>query len=250
VRGPFLVIVAVGAVVVVATATLAATPARVVDTTAYEFGSAAGGGWLAWSRGNTHGGDYDLHVRQGAQPSRVLEAGQFQEVGNIEIGGPHGDVLVYAVRPWTGDTNIRFYDLATGQVSGPPAGINTIRDEDNPAIDGDHLLFGRGPADGVFSTRVLLYTFTTGVSTVLASAPPGGSVTPDDVAGDLVTYTVCPSSGRCNVVRYRISTGGTVRMPNPQRANYWSSVRPDGTVYFVQGSPTATRRSSATGPAP
>jgi ferredoxin len=231
------VIVALGAIFAVATAGLAGAPVKVVDTTAYEFGSAAGGDWLAWSRGPTLGGDYDLHVRQTGQPATVLDAGRFQEVGNIEIGGAHGDILVYSVKPGSGDSNIRFYDLPTGGVMSPPAGVNTDKDEDNPAISGEHLLFGRGPAGRALSTRVILFNLTTSISTVVATAPTGSTVLANSVRGDFASYTVCPSTGRCNSFRYRISTGGKVKMPNPNRATYWSSVLSDGTVYFVQGSP-------------
>ncbi len=220
----------------------AATPVKVVDTPAYEFGSAAGGAWLAWSRGPTIGGDYDLYVRETGQAADVLDAGRFQEAGNIEMGGAHGDILVFSVQPSSGDSNIRFYDLPTGGLSSPPAGVNTVRDEDNPAISGDYLLFGRGPAGRIASKRVILFNLTTSISTVLATAPTGGSVLPDSVRGDFASYTVCPSTGRCNVFRYRVSTGRKVRMPNPSRATYWSSVLADGTVYFVQGSPTRCGR--------
>jgi hypothetical protein len=216
----------------------AGTPVKVVDSTAYEFGSATGGDFLAWSRGPTLSGDYDLFVKRPGQPADVLDAARFQQVGNIELGHPtFGDILVYSVLPARGQSNIRFYDLSTGTVSNPPAGINTTRDEDNPAIAGDFLLFGRGPANRSFSKSVVLYDFTTTDPIVVATAPSGGTVTANSVHGDFASYTVCPSTGRCNVFRYNILTGGKVKMPNPSRANYWSSVLADGTVYFVQGSP-------------
>ena len=230
-------VAALSMIFVLATAGLAGSPVRVVDTTAYEFGSAAGGDWLAWSRGSTLGGDYDLYVWQTGQPATVVDAGRFQEVGNIEIAGAHGDILVFSVKPPSGDSSIRFYDLSTGGISSPPAGVNTAKDEDNPAISGAYLLFGRGPADRALSTRVILFNLTTGTSTVVATAPTGSTVLANSVEGDYASYTVCPSTGRCNVFRYRISTGTKVKMPNPNRATYWSSVLSDGTVYFVQGSP-------------
>ena len=217
----------------------AGTPVKVVDTPAWEFGSATGGAFLAWSRGPTIAGDYDLFVKRPGQAADVVNASRFQSVGNIELGHlTFGDILVYSVHPARGQSNIRFYDLSTGTVSNPPAGINTTRDEDNPAIAGDSLLFGRGPANRSFSTRVILYDFTTTDSIVVATAPSGGSVTANSVRGNFASYTVCPSTGRCNVFRYNIPTGGKVKMPNPSRANYWSSVLADGTVYFVQGSPS------------
>jgi hypothetical protein len=216
----------------------AGTPVEVVDSTAYEFGSATGGDFLAWSRGPTISGDYDLYVKQSGQAADVRGAARYQDVGNIELGHPtYGDVLVYSIHPAGAHSNIRFYDLSTGAVSSPPAGVNTTKDEDNPAIGGDFLLFGRGPANRSVSKRVILYDLTTTDRIVVATAPSGGTVTANSVEGDYASYTVCPMTGRCNVFRYRISTGRKVKMPNPDRANYWSSVLADGTVYFVQGSP-------------
>ena len=224
----------------VGTAVLAGAPVKVIDTVGYEFGSASGddGNWIAWSKGASYGGDHDLYVKQTGQPADVVEAGKYQQVGNIEIAGDQGDILVFHIEPASADSEIRFYDLSTGNVTGPPAGINTTKDDEFPSIAEDHLLFSRGPAQGTFSKRVFLYDFTTPGLTLLATAPTGGSVTADSISGDFATYTVCPSSGRCNVFRYKISTGGRTKMPNPDRATYWSSVLDDGTVYYVQGSPT------------
>jgi hypothetical protein len=222
----------------VATAAQAATPVRVVDTPGYEFGSAAGGDWLAWSRGPTLNGDYDLFVRETGKAPTIIEAFRFQEVGNIRLDPVAGDTLVYSVLRTNHDSEIRFYDPDAGVHEPVPAGVNTpTRDEDNPALSETHLLFGRGPVDRSFSTRVVLLDLTTSMPLVLATAPAGGTVTANSVRGDYATYTVCPSTGRCNVFRYNITTGGTVKMPNPRRANYWSTVTDGGTVYFAQGSP-------------
>jgi hypothetical protein len=227
------------ALVLVSTAVQAATPIKVKDTPAYEWGSAAGGGWLAWSQGPHRRGDHDLYVKRAGHPTDVVELGAFQEVGNIETGGSHDNILVYAFEPATGDTDIRFYDLDTGSVSAPPAGVNGPKDDDYPSISGNFLLFGRGPVSGFFSKKVLIYDFTTTNIQTIVSAPSGSTVTPDSIRGDFLTYDVCPSTGRCNVFRKQISTGAKIKMPNPRRATYWSSVLEDGTVYYVQGSPTS-----------
>lgn len=237
-RARWMAATAIAGVWLTITAAEAATPVKVVDSPAWEFGSAAGGDWLAWSRGQTLGGDYDLYVKQAGQPADVVEPGQYQDVGNIDLGNTtYGDVLIYSVGRRGNDAEIRLYDLATGDVSNPPDGVNTAKDEDNPSISGDHLLFGRGPAEGLFSKRVYLYDIGTTDLTPIAEAPSGGSITANSVRGDYATYTRCPASARCDVFRYQISTGTKVKMPNPGRATYWSSVLDDGTVYFVQGSP-------------
>ena len=224
------------AISLVGTAVLAGSPMKVIDTAGYEFGSASGddGNWLAWSKGAGYGGDHDLFVKQTGQPADVVEAGKYQQAGNID-----GDSLVFHIEPASADSEIRLYDLSTGDVTDPPAGINTSKDDEFPSISGNHLLFSRGPVQGTFSKRVFLYDFTADSLTPLATAPTGGNVTADSIRGDFATYTVCPSSGRCNVFRYKISTERKTKMPNPDRATYWSSVLDDGTVYYVQGSPTA-----------
>ena len=238
-RGTRLAVIgAAASLYLVAGTAQATTPESVVDTPAYEFGSASGGGWLAWSRGANYTADHDLYVREAGQPADVVELGRFQHAGNIELGGDHGDILVFDFRPTNGDRDIRFYDLATGTVSAPPNGINTAKDDEFVSISGNHLLFSRGPAGALFSKKVYLYDFTTEDLTLLATAPARGTATANSVSGDFATYTVCPASGRCDVVRHEISTDSDTLMPRGNRANYWSFVLADGTVYFVQGHPT------------
>ena len=239
-RKPRIVITgAIGAVVIIAMAVQAGAPTRVVDTTDPEFGSAAGGPWVAWSRGSQINGDYDVYIRATDQVPFVLEAGRFQEVGSIEIDGTLGDVLAYSVQRRGEDSEIRLYDLTLQAQLDLPTGVNSARDDDNPLISGDHLLFGRGPAGGAFSKDIYLYDLVTNERTLIAEAPAGGSVTANGLRGDFATYTRCPSNDRCNVIRYQLSNAEKITMPNPGRANYWSSLADDGTVYFVQGHPTS-----------
>ena len=87
------------------------------------------------------------------------------------------------------------------------------------------------------TAKVLLYRFSTQALTTLGTAPKGGNATAGGLEGDYASYTVCPRSYRCNVFRYTLSTGDRTKMPNPNRANYYSSVTADGTVYYVQGDP-------------
>ena len=236
-RATRIVIGIVGSLCLVATSAQAATPIRVVDTRAYEFGSAAAPGWLAWARGPTLDGDYDLAVKELGVGTTFFDAGRFQDVGNIDLGNPRGNILAFSVRPKVFDSSIRFLNMSTGRFVATPSGVNTSKDEDNPALWDNNLLFGRGPRRGRFSTRVILFAPLGSPAMTVAEAPPGGSISADSLRGDFATYTVCPSTGRCNVFRYQLSTEQKIKMPNPRRANYWSSVMTDGTVYFVQGSP-------------
>ena len=87
------------AISIVGTTVHAGTPVKVIDTTGYEFGSASGEGWIAWSKGVSYGGDHDLYVKQTGQPADVVEAGKYQQAGNIEIAGPNDDILVFHIDP-------------------------------------------------------------------------------------------------------------------------------------------------------
>ncbi len=160
-------------------------------------------------------------------------------MGTIDIGGPLGNVMAYASSPSQSSPryDVRLWDLV-GKADLPlPAGINTAKDEENPSLSGDYLLFGRAPRATTFSQRVLLYRFSTDTTVTLVEAPAGGNVTANAVAGDWAVYTVCRANWVCNVFRYQLSTDQTVKVPNPNRATYWPTVTTDGTVYYALGSP-------------
>jgi hypothetical protein len=129
-----------------------------------------------------------------------------------------------------GKGDIRFYDPSTDTVLKAPKGINTARREFAPHSDGDYLAFDRVRADG--SWDVDLYRYSTKKLTVIGHNNAVGQVNGDYIAEFLCTRTTC------NTYRYQISTKHLKKAPSAPsgRANYWSAVAADGTLYWVQGS--------------
>jgi hypothetical protein len=228
------------AVVLTATAAQAAVPSKYVDGPADEYTVAAAAGFHAYGV-SPHGTyAYRINVLQdGMSGYKVGSTTSVAEVGNIDVGNPLGDLMAYTYSRTQKTThwNVELWDLNAKANLALPSGINTTKDEENPSISGDYLLFGRAPQGTVFSQRILLYRFSTGETITLAEAPGRGNVTANAIAGDWAVYTVCRANWVCNVYRYQLSTGGTVKIPNPDRATYWPTVMSDGTVYYVLGSP-------------
>jgi hypothetical protein len=171
-------------------------------------------------------------------------AGSDAHVGSIELGGPHGDLLVYSVigNRGRGFAKVMMFDLATQQSSLPPVGVNQAkRSSTNPSVSGDYMLYDEGSyagEDSYYQQKVVLYRFSTDSFQTLATAGSRQWVNAGRVAGDFVVYDVC---GRyaCNVFRYQISTDTTVKVPlAADKSNYWPTVADDGTVYWVSGSHT------------
>lgn len=231
---------------IIAGLVVAAAPAAAVGPT--EFIDARGNEWtvavdtdvVAWATSSTKSTYVTaVKVREGTDPGiRISKTGTAAYVGNIELGGSHGDVVLFfqGANKGRGQWDAKLWDLGSDSLQPLPSGINTSKDEIYGGISGQYLLFTRGASEGDLKT-VLLYRFDSDSFTTLAEAPKGGSVTANSIAGDYATYTVCPRSYECNVFRYQISTEDRTKMPNSGRANYYSSVLSDGTVYYVSGSP-------------
>jgi hypothetical protein len=228
-------------VALTATTAQAAVPSKYVDTKADEYTVATAAGFRAYGvapHGTNH---YRIRVREsGVGAYWVGTSSSVSWLGNIDLGNPlGGDVMTYAYSPTQKTTHwdVRVWNLDAQANVALPGGINTTKDEENPSISGDYLLYGRAPQGTVFSQRILLYRFSTDETITIAEAPDRGNVTSNVVAGDWAVYTACKANWVCNVFRYQISTGDTVKIPNPDRATYWPTVTTDGTVYYVLGSP-------------
>jgi hypothetical protein len=112
-----------------------------------------------------------------------------------------------------------------------------------PSLSGDHILFTRTNIGQVSrkhaAVRVILFDMTAGTGKVLAEAAPRGHyIISNQVNGVYATWESCGTkSGQfinCNVFRYQISTETTLKIPNPDKQQYGSSVSADGTLYFVR----------------
>jgi hypothetical protein len=172
-----------------------------------ERDGAAASGYLSWDQNSTSdpGHVNEYLQRAGKTPVRVNAAGT-QGFG----GGISGRTLVYQ-QVTGGRSDLRLFDLLTHHRAAPFAGVNTNLYELHPTISGSWILFGRRAGNG--ATSVLLANTSTHAIRLLAHASPPGSVDPGQVSGDWATWDRC--SSRCNVFRYRISTRGLAKVPNP-----------------------------------
>lgn len=235
-------IASIAVVCVVASQTAAsAAISRYIDGPRNEFNVAVETGVHAWAVDTAaHPYADTVWVKPDGGPAyRVSALTSAAYLGNIDLANPtYGDVLVFYSGRSLGrrQFDIRLWDLANHAALALPDGINTpTADERQPSISGDYLLFQRVRPSG--ATRLLLYRFSTqAFTTIIAtSAHDAHRVLDARLNGDYVVYDSC-SSTSCDVFRRQISTTTTVKAPNSGHANYWPTVMPDGTVYYVQGS--------------
>ncbi|HEV8088981.1 MAG TPA: hypothetical protein VGQ50_09985 [Actinomycetota bacterium] len=223
--------VAFGVVVLVAGTALAATPVKVLDKKGVmEFGGSQIDGWLAWDQNSkAHPKRFHTYVQpDGGSAVRVPIKGGTRSGDLIQTGPRAGQLVFEALSFGKGD--IRFYDPNTDTVLKAPKGINTSLQEFAPRSDGDYLVFDRLRADG--SWNIELYQYSTKKLTVIGRNKSVGQIN-----GDYISLFICTRT-TCNVWRYQISTGHLKKAPSAPagRANYWSGVAADGTLYWVQGS--------------
>jgi len=224
-------VIAFGVVVLIAGTALAATPVKVLDTKgAREESGSRIDGWLTWEQNSkAHPHTFGAYVRpDGGSAVRIPIKGKSNQPELIQTGPRAGQVIFQAQGFGNGD--IRFYDPNTKTVLKAPRGINTARQEFAPRSDGDYLAFDRVRANG--SWNVMLYQYSTKKLTVIGHNRSVGQVN-----GDYIALFVCTRT-TCNVWRYQISTKQLKKAPSAPsgRANYWSGVASDGTLYWVQGS--------------
>ena len=139
-----------------------------------------------------------------------------------------------------GDSNVRFYNWASGLRSSAVAEVNSTRWEYEPSLSGRWLVFARWnrvPSPDV--RRLFLHDLATGSQTKLAEFAGGraeGMLESPQVSGDWVVWTTWADRfTRSTVTRYRISTGVRDVVPAGRRPfDYLSAVGRDGTVYFLR----------------
>ena len=234
-RRSLLVVLGLCLFLVVANVAFAATPVKVLGTPRNEVQPTAESGYLAYGLGRVGTPlKFDVYLkRPGLARIKVNSGGTQGFHPSIDIGNATlGDVLVYVEKD-AGDANLMVWDIDSGGRSGPPSGVNTRASEGKPSVDGDHLLFGRGPANRVYMTRVILWDLTSNTSITVDTAPTNGLVYPGTVNGDWATWTECSPSD-CRAWRYQISTTTKTEVPSTARLIYTSAIGQDGTVWFVQ----------------
>ena len=192
-------------------------------------------GWFGWSQLNERGRPVLMIRPDGGSPFVVNPSGTAGVSGSVV-----GNQLTYDQQ--TGNQrseawDIVFYDLESRTHVAAPAGINTKLREDVSSSSGEWLLFRRSKTFLTNPQEIILANLKTGEQRVIGRGDGGGHYAqPGRVEGDYATWYRCHGLDRCDVYRYRISTGTTDRMPNPnKRAQFAASVTPDGTVYFIEG---------------
>ncbi len=193
----------------------------------------------AWSADTVqHPNRYALWVKVGAAAPRQINGnGSWADVGGIDLGNAHGDLVSYDLwLPHRGNYDVHLYDVTTGRAVNLANAVNTLQNEFHPTISGEWLLFARGSGA---ARRVVLYKLDGSDTRTLFTAAPHNFVQADQVNGNYAVYTECDAT-QCNVHRYTIDTPGPtdVTLPNAGRAAYYASVTTDGTVYYVIGHPT------------
>jgi hypothetical protein len=192
-----------------------------------------GAAYLAYSQSRPgHPNQFDFYVKPaGMRRYKVNRRGQ------AFGGGIDGNTLIWqSVR--NGQSDLRLFDLAshTGSV---PAGVNTRRWEFWPTISGDWVLYGQLWSRSPVNWRVILHNTNTAETRVLAERinKPHMEVDPGQVNVDYATWESYNLQTRLtNVFRYQISTDTTTKIPRPVgRAQYYASVTPTGTVFYVRG---------------
>ena len=225
-------------VALVAPAAFALTPEPVLTSRLDEFEPGASDGYLAWT-GNTadHPRHTNIYVRalSGGKPIRVNERGTHGLQSSID-----GTTVLYARATREEASDLRLYDVRTGERTAPGDRVNTRYWEFQPNISGRYYFFERGKFRGPTQfTKAILYDRRTGRSTVLADVDPRNAfLNTDQINGDWLVWEFCNfTDGRytdCDVFRYQISTGHTFRVPNPGVQQYSPGVTSDGTVYYVR----------------
>ena len=224
-------------VVVASQVAFAATPTAVIARKGVsEIQPSASGDYVVWSQNSArHPRHFDGYAAtSGERRIRLNEAGTSSLAAAID-----GTSVLYQSEGPTG-SDLRLYDLIRGQRRDPGAAVNTKYFEYQPNISTEHYFFGRGKFWGASPwARLILYDRSTGRSRVVAEMDPRrGYIDSNQVNGDWVVWERCLFGDdgffNCDVFRYQISTRETLRLPNPGKQQYGSSVMSDGTVYFLR----------------
>lgn len=225
-------------VVLASHSAVAATPTAVIARKGVsEIQPSASDGYVVWSQNSAeHPRHFNSYaVAPGERSIRLNEAGTSSLAAGID-----GTSVLYQRAGPTG-WDLRLYDLETGERSNPGKAVNTNYFEYQPNLSSEYFFFGRGKFEGKTQwTRLILYNRITGRSRVLGGEidPRHGYIDSNQVNGDWVVWERCQTAGgqftNCDVFRYQISTKETVRLPNPGKQQYGSSVTSDGTVYFIR----------------
>jgi hypothetical protein len=205
---------------------------------AADFDGTGGEVW-AFTRSRTgYPNRYDAYAKEGANASFKLNT-----VGQGWTGGIDYPTVVYQ-RVYNGQSNIYLYDLSDDSRPATPDGVNTTKWEWHPTISGDWLLYGRDD-NSTPTQRIVLHNSVTHAELLLSSLTKASHyLQPDQVNGNVATYTRCTPI--CNVVRYNITDSTRMTLGKPvtsrPRHQYAGAVSSSGAVYLVRSGPNCGER--------
>jgi hypothetical protein len=194
--------------------------------------AAPGAAYLAYSQSRPgHPNQFDAYVKPIGLPRYKVNVRGLGFAGGID-----GTTLIWqSVR--NGQSDLRLLDLASHTRS-VPAGVNTRRWEFWPTVSGDWILYGQLWSRRPVNWRVVLHNTNSAETRILAERinRPHTEVDPGQVNGDYATWESYDSKTRLsNVFLYQISTQTKTKLPRPTgRAQYYASVTPTGTVFYVR----------------
>lgn len=223
-----------GIALLAVTASAATTPTPVKATARNEATPAAGGDYLAWAK-SRRGRPRVLDVWAQQQGKAAFKVNAPRSTG--WAGGIDGGTLVFQ-QVKRGNSDIRFFNLATRRRRNAPSGVNTRRWEWHPTISGPWLLYSRGFAFGSGAKFVILRNLLTAEQRVLdASQSRTAMLQAGQVSGNYAVWTRCTTRTTCTVFRYDIATGSATQMPSTGQVLYGASVTPAGAVYYGRSGP-------------
>jgi hypothetical protein len=239
----FAAVIATVALLALAVAAQASTPAPVRASSANEMLPAAGVDpvdgteVLTWSQSRPGArSSYDAYLQKHGGPVVRLNLRGVAWSGDVDVT-QHRAVYQQARG---GDSKIMFYDWTTQRREAAPAIVNTPAWEFHPRLNGNYLLFGRETwQTRPHVYRLMLFDRATGEIRKLDSIRHGynyGAVIPGQVNGDWVVWEKATDYWTdMHIVRYNLVTGAEDVVPvAADHYDYGPSVTADGTVYFVR----------------
>jgi hypothetical protein len=214
----------------------ALTEVRVFSGVPDQITPAAAGSTMSWARnGAADTGPYNEYVQVGSGRRVQVNHTGTQAFG----GGMSGSTLVYQ-RVYKGQSDLRFYNVASATYPATPPGWNTASWEWRPTMSGTEVLFGRKtyiPSSHSWRQQIILGSLTTHQQTVIGTATATFAAEfPGQVNGNYAVWTAC-STTSCHVQEYDIATQTKTAIPTQGTPfAYDASVSSTGTIYFAHSS--------------
>ncbi len=190
----------------------------------------ASGDWIAWTANSkSRPQKMNAFVKQtGEAKMKVNPAGT-----SAEAGGFNGTTFLWT--EWSGNTSADIWqiDLATDERAKFGSKVNTKHDEFQPTSWGPWLLFSRYKAR-TNTYQVLLYNTENDSLKVLASSDKVALLA-GQINGDVAAWERFRTNGS-DVIRYDVTNGDVLKLPNSNVWAYAPGGAEDGTVFYARSS--------------